>query len=95
MAYRPFFEAESEGTRATFANPATFQPNPRETVAVVASVAEGYSETEAGAIDTPELSLADLQTAFEERAGILEFDCRLPRAEAERLARIQISNIVH
>lgn len=31
----------------------------------------------------------DAQAAFDERAGILEFDSGLPRDEAERLARIQ------
>lgn len=37
----------------------------------------------------------EAQAAFDERAGILEFDCGLPRDEAERLARIQISNTIH
>lgn len=37
----------------------------------------------------------DAQVAFDERAGILEYDCGLPRDEAERLARIQISNTLH
>jgi len=35
-------------------------------------------------------SLDDAAAAFEERAGILEYDCRPTRGEAERLARIQI-----
>lgn len=33
---------------------------------------------------------ADWQAAFDERAGILEYDEGLPRAEAERLAREQV-----
>lgn len=37
----------------------------------------------------------DAQAAFDERAGILEYDCGLPRDEAERLARIQISSTRH
>lgn len=37
----------------------------------------------------------DAQVAFDERAGILEDDCGLPRDEAERLARIQISSTLH
>jgi hypothetical protein len=40
-------------------------------------------------------SLDDAQAAFDERAGILEFDSGLPRDEAERLARIQISSTIH
>lgn len=32
----------------------------------------------------------DWRAAFDERAGILEFDEGLPRAEAERLARDQV-----
>lgn len=32
---------------------------------------------------------ADRREAFEERAGILEYDAKLPRLEAERLALIQ------
>lgn len=41
------------------------------------------------------LSPEDARAAFDERAGILEYDCGLPREEAERLARIQISSTVH
>jgi hypothetical protein len=37
----------------------------------------------------------DAQAAFDERAGILEYDCGLPRDKAERLARIQISSTLH
>ncbi|MBN9440705.1 hypothetical protein [Bosea sp. (in: a-proteobacteria)] len=37
----------------------------------------------------------DAQAAFDERAGILEYDCGLPRDEAERLARIQVSSTLH
>ena len=33
---------------------------------------------------------ADLQVAFEERAAILEYDGEWPRAEAERLACIEV-----
>jgi len=40
-------------------------------------------------------SLHDAQAAFDERAGILEYDGGLPREEAERLARLQISSTVH
>lgn len=37
----------------------------------------------------------DAQAAFEERAGILEYNCGVPRDEAERLARLQISPTRH
>lgn len=95
MAYRPFFEAESEGTPATFANPATFQPDQPQSVADVASVAGGYAEPGAAETETAGLAPEDLQAALDERAGILEYDHHLPRPEAERLARIQISDTVH
>jgi hypothetical protein len=95
MAYRPFFEAESEGTPATIANPATFQPQEPQTVADVASVAGGCAEIGAGETEAAGLSAEDLQAAYDERAGILEYDHHLPRAEAERLARNQISDTVH
>jgi hypothetical protein len=36
---------------------------------------------------------ADLQVAFEERAAILEYDGGWPRAEAERLARIEVFGV--
>jgi hypothetical protein len=39
--------------------------------------------------------LEDQIAAFEERAGILEYDEGLPRAEAERLAREQTRHLLH
>lgn len=91
MAYRPFYDPVAEDIPATFANPATFQPDRPQSVADVASVAGGYAAT------GPEepLSEEDRQYIFDERAGILEYDHHLPRAEAERLARIQITGTVH
>lgn len=95
MAYRPFYDPVAEDAPATFANPATFQPDQPQSVADVASVAGGYAEAGAAETETAGLSPEDLQAAFDERAGILEYDHHLPRAEAERLARIQISGTVH
>lgn len=95
MAYRPFFEVEAEDTPATFANPATFRPEPLQSVADVATVAGQQAETGAAETKTARLSAEDRQAAFDERAGILEFDSGLPRDEAERLARIQISSTIH
>lgn len=37
----------------------------------------------------------DVSALFEERAAILEYDCGLPRDEAEHLARLQISSTIH
>lgn len=37
---------------------------------------------------------AELDSLCEERAAILEYDCGLPRGEAERLARIAVSNTI-
>lgn len=36
---------------------------------------------------------ADWQAAFDERAGILEYDAGLPRDEAEQLARDEIERL--
>jgi hypothetical protein len=38
---------------------------------------------------------ADNAAQFEERAAILEYDCGLSREEAERVARLQISQTRH
>lgn len=37
----------------------------------------------------------EARSLYEERAAILEYDHGLPRAEAERLARMQISTTIH
>lgn len=95
MAYRPFFEVEAEDPPATFANPATFRPKATQSVADVATVAGGYAEAGAAKTETVGLSAEDIQAAFDERAGIFQYDCGLSRDEAEHLARIQISNTAH
>ncbi|UZF91644.1 hypothetical protein [Bosea sp. NBC_00550] len=110
MAYRPFFEIEAEDAPATFANPATFRAEKTGSVADLADVAAPTSKTDfATPLDrtppephliakpmAPEgLTLEDQIAAFEERAGILEYDEGLPREEAERLAREQTRHLLH
>ncbi|BCB17917.1 hypothetical protein OCUBac02_08110 [Bosea sp. ANAM02] len=90
MAYRPFYDLVSEDTPATFANPATVQVQAAPTVAGLATVAGVSAETEK--LET--LSAEDERAAYEERAGILEYDCGLPRAEAEHLAGLQTGYIL-
>lgn len=89
MAYRPFYEAVADLPPATFATVATVRPKNTPSVANVASVAGPPSETgEAN-------ERAERQYAFEERAAILEYDCGLPRTEAERRAHLQTSPTLH
>lgn len=108
MAYRPFYDVVSEDTPATFANPATFQPRPRQSVADLANVAGVPAETEGAqglpgddkvsgrAAQNPDaLSAEERQYLYDERAAILEYDHGVPRDEAERLARQQTSGTVH
>lgn len=45
--------------------------------------------------DTASLAGDEAASHYEERAAILEYDCGLSRAEAERLARMQISATRH
>ncbi|WP_156639740.1 hypothetical protein [Bosea sp. PAMC 26642] len=59
------------------------------------SVLSGLSEGISAKISPPEIDLAELEYLFEERAGILEFDCGVPRHEAETLARQQIKETRH
>lgn len=109
MGYRPFYNSVSETTPATFATFATVPGRRQPNVANVANVASPIPETKIGApqekapepppiakpIVSAELSHEDQIAAFEERAGILEFDHHLPRDEAERLAREQTRHLLH
>lgn len=108
MAYRPFYDLVSEDTPATFANPATFQPQTTQSVADLATVAGVPAETD-GAQRLPEddkfsgriaqkpdaLSAEERQYLYEERAAILEYDAGMSREEAELLARDQTSGTLH
>nr|WP_047573356.1 hypothetical protein [Methylobacterium sp. ZNC0032] len=108
MAYRPFYDLVSEDTPATFAIPATFQPQTVQSVAELANVAGVPAET-AYAQGPPEddkvsgqlaqkpegLSAEERQYLYEERAAILEYDAGLSREEAERVAGAQTNAIVH
>ncbi|MCK8786743.1 hypothetical protein M0638_20435 [Roseomonas sp. NAR14] len=56
----------------------------RTSLAVLAERWRARAEVSPGTLQ------ADLRDAFEERAAILEFDAGLPRAEAERLAWVEV-----
>lgn len=62
---------------------------PSEAISSILSVRSGQKS------ENYSSAAVEAQAAFDERAGILEYDCGLPRDEAERLARIQISSTRH
>jgi hypothetical protein len=94
MAYRRFKLAELSSPPATVATFATVHPTSTETVANVASVAGPEPKTALHAVSSINPYAGwddeDWRTAFEERAGILEYDSGYSRQDAERLAQEEI-----
>lgn len=62
---------------------------PSQAISSILSVRSGQESGNSSAVEN------EARAAFDERAGILEYDAGLSREEAERLARIQISGTVH
>ena len=92
MTYRRFKTAGRNAMPATAANSATVSDQAAE-VSQNSQVSHGVSNQRApreartvASVAAPEIDPEDWQAAFDERAGHLEYDCHLPRAEAERLA---------
>jgi|AACY02.2.fsa_nt_gi hypothetical protein len=76
-----------ESATATPATPATLQREQRPAVAAVAAVA--VADPRDAKTDPPPLTAedaADIAEVISERAGIMEFDGKLPRSEAEHAA---------
>lgn len=94
MAYRRFKIGESLSAPATVATVATVDPSNHQTVASVANVADLQPKTAPRMAPTIDLYASwdeeDWRAAFEERAGVLEYDGGYSRQDAERLARIEI-----
>jgi hypothetical protein len=95
MAYRRFNFPELCSAPATLATVATVRPHSTETVASVANVADPKSKATLRVVPAvgpyAGWDEEDWRAAFEERAGILEYDGGYSRHEAERLAQEEIN----
>jgi hypothetical protein len=94
MAYRRFIIGELRSAPATLATFATVDTASPQTVASVANVADSKPKSVFRAAGSADLYTGwdeeDWRAAFEERAGILEYDGGHSRQVAERLARTEI-----
>ncbi len=94
MNYRRFNIGELRSASATLATFATVDPANTQTVASVANVADSKPKSVFPAAAPADLYASwdeeDWRAAFEERAGILEYDGGHSRQDAERLARAEI-----